>query len=247
MDNITYFSFTNRIKSDFSVNVSTDFSTKNSELLSEYFQDKRFYTTTLSSVTNFTSSNYVVNKTISNELFLESTYGSANKFELSPIEVFENSSTDNSVENNLNYKRIQTLNVELSKKLLHLLREQEFEYGFNSPADEMVQKCLKENQVVTKQWLNQLFISNFSDPTVTVGLLRVISHLDYEQIAPQGPTMALAALSNRNSEIQECGIRAFENWVHPESLRILKEVHCHESWLEDYLKQVIVDLTSELL
>lgn len=154
--------------------------------------------------------------------------------------------TGGSFENRLNAQRLTQFKSEFSTKLIHLLREQDFEYGFNSAADTVVKECLAQNEAVTKQWLNELFVANFGDTTVATGVLKVISHIAYDQIAPEGPTMALAALSNKNAEIQEGGIRAFENWGNATSLEILSNVKCTENWLEEYCSQVVADLTAEL-
>lgn len=160
--------------------------------------------------------------------------------------LFDSETTGTSFENKINARRLLRFKAEFSKNLLSLLREQDFEYGFYSPADKIVHQCLLENEIVTKQWLNELFIKNFNDVVITVGLVRVISHIDYEVIAPQGMTMALAALSHKNNEVKECGIRAFENWGSRDSLTVLENISFDQKWLQDYLEQVIEDLTVEL-
>lgn len=161
-------------------------------------------------------------------------------------EIIDIVASDISLENSLNRQRMDRFRAEFSANLLKLLREQDFEYGVDTPADELVRKTFTENQSIAKEWLNQLFVENYYDQTVIMGILRVISHIEYQEIAPQGPTMALAALSNKNAEVRECGIRAFENWSTLESLEVLKNVKCHEKWLNDYLQQVIADLNEEL-
>ncbi len=103
-----------------------------------------------------------------------------------------------------------------------------------------------QNEAVTKEWLNSVYIEHFPDTDVVIGLLQVISHLQYSEIYPQGPAMALAAFSHANSEVRECGIRAFENWGTIESLKVLRHVECPESWMQEYLSQVIHDLEEEL-
>lgn len=154
--------------------------------------------------------------------------------------------SDISLENCLNRQRMDRFRAEFSANLLKLLREQDFEYGVDTPADELVRKTFAENQSIAKEWLNQLFVENYDDQTVIMGILRVLSHFEYQEIAPQGPTMALAALLNKSAEVRECGIRAFENWSTLESLEVLKNVKCQEEWLNDYLQQVIADLNEEL-
>lgn len=161
-------------------------------------------------------------------------------------EILDIAASDISLENSLNRQRMDRFRAEFSAKLLKLLREQDFEYGVDTPADELVRKTFSENISIAKEWLNQLFVENYDDQTVLMGILRVLSHFEYQEVAPQGPTMALAALSNVSAEVRECGIRAFENWSTLESLEVLKNVKCEEEWLNDYLQQVIADLKEEL-
>lgn len=157
------------------------------------------------------------------------------------------SSTGPSTENLANLLRLRQYREQLTDHLLMLIKESELEYGFNSALDVFLRDRLAENALATKEWLNSLFIQHIADPVVTTGILRTIAHLDYSEIAPQGPTIALATLANLNPEVRECGIRAFENWGTLECLHILRTVQCPEEWMQDYVKQVISDLEQELL
>ena len=161
-------------------------------------------------------------------------------------EILNIAASDISLEISLNRQRMGRFRAEFSTRLLRLLREQDFEYGVDTPADELVRKSFSENRSIAKQWLNQLFVENYGDKVVLTGILRVLSHFEYQEVAPQGPTMALAALVNVSPEVRECGIRAFENWSTLQSLEVLKNVKCEEEWLNDYLQQVIAELKEEL-
>ena len=148
-------------------------------------------------------------------------------------------------ENSLNRRRSRQFKENYTKEIHRIICEQDFEYGFDSPADLFVRELMEQNEAITKEWLNAIYIEQFSDIRVVIGLLQVVSHLQYPEIYPQGPTMALAALSHANSEVRECGIRAFENWGTIESLNILRNVKCTENWMQEYLSQVIKDLKEE--
>jgi hypothetical protein len=145
-------------------------------------------------------------------------------------------------ENILNRRRLRKFKENYSKELLHIIFEQDFEYGFDSAADKFVRELMKQNEAVTREWLNSVYVENYHDVRVVIGLLQIISHLQYHEIYPQGPTMALAALAHANPEVRECGIRSFENWGTIDSLSVLRTVECAESWLQEYLRQVINDL-----
>lgn len=145
-------------------------------------------------------------------------------------------------ENEINANRLKKLENEFSEKLIKLITESEFEYGYYSDVDKFIKQMLMENASVTREWLNHLFIRHIDNPTVTLGILKAISHIDYDNVLPVGPIMAMAALTNKNPEIREGGIRAFENWGSTDSIKILKTIKCDEDWLEEYLLQVIKDL-----
>jgi len=151
-----------------------------------------------------------------------------------------------SSENKQNSRRLELFHRQYTQKLLHLILESEFEFGFETLADAFVRDRLKENAMATKQWLNDLFLEHFSDINITTGILRIISHFPYKDIVPQGPTIALAALRHQSVEVRECGIRALENWGTMQCLKILQHLHCPEPWLADYVNQIIADMEESL-
>lgn len=153
--------------------------------------------------------------------------------------------TSASNENGLNKRRSLQLERDFTQKLLHFISEDDFEYGFENRADSLIKEQMKVNSLATKEWLNKIFISNFHNVDIIIGLLRLIARLDIDEISPEGSTMAIAALSHKNFEVQECGIRAFESWGTLESLEILNSVKVQSEWLQEYLLQVIENIKAE--
>jgi len=137
---------------------------------------------------------------------------------------------------------IEQYKTKFTNSLLQLIHEEIFEYGMENAADEFVQDNLRDYSLYTKECLGSMLLKHFANVGVLTGLLRIISHIDYEDISPIGQTMALAVLNHENVEVRECGIRAFENWGNIESLNILRHIKCKEKWLQDYLEKVIIDL-----
>lgn len=170
---------------------------------------------------------------------------SASPDEVSRLDIELDYSTQGSVENELNRQRLEQLRA-FNHELLKLITDTEMEYGVDTDVDRFLRERMNQNAMAVKEWLNDLFIDNFSDIVITTALLRVIAHLEYSHIAPQGPTMALAALSHENLEVKECAIRAFENWGTADCLRALESVDCIAPWLQTYLSQVISDLRETL-
>lgn len=153
----------------------------------------------------------------------------------------ESPQSTESIENFLNRERLHKFK-EFTINFLELIKEHGFEYGMDSPAEIFVRECIQENELATREWLNDIFIQNYDNVSVLTGILRVISHFDYNEISPEGITMALAAIPHANVQVRECGIRALENWGTIECLKILKNIHYPENWLQSYVDQVVKDL-----
>jgi hypothetical protein len=150
------------------------------------------------------------------------------------------------VENQINNARLRNFRDRYEGEFLALLRTCEFEYGFDSLADAFVETRLRENALVTMHWIGLLFLKHLDDPAVAVGILRVLAHLKYEACS-QGISIAIAATRHLNHEVQECGIRAFENWGTPDSLKILENLTFSEAWLQEYVNQVVEDLRAQIV
>jgi len=151
-----------------------------------------------------------------------------------------------SSENRVNQKRQEILKEEFTNNLINCLIEEDFEFGFKSRSELVIREQFSINALATRNWLNELFIENFHNEKILLGLLRIIGRFEEEIIFPQGQTMALAALVHESNEIKELGIRAFENWNSLNSLEVLRKISVESKWLQDYLTQVIEDLTEEL-
>jgi hypothetical protein len=150
------------------------------------------------------------------------------------------------IENYINKERLDTLKENFTRELITLIREEEFEYGLDTRADILVRKKMEQNALATKEWLNTLFIESFNNTRILLGVLIIISRFDYFMIYPEGQIMATAVLAHKDPEIQECGVRAFENWGNRHSLRILKNLKVPTKWLQEYINAVIDDLEKEL-
>lgn len=129
-----------------------------------------------------------------------------------------------------------------SYRFMSLVHETDFEFGSATLADEFLREAIHAYGPFAREWINALFLEHFGDPIVISAMLRVIGHIEYKDMHPQGMTMAAAALTHHDIDVRECGIRCFENWENPESVRILKHLSVSEKWLMEYLDCVISDL-----
>mgnify|MGYP006430458443 CR=1 FL=1 len=153
---------------------------------------------------------------------------------------------EDSTENKLNKVRKTILDKKITREFISLLRYEDFEFGYKTRSETFLEEQLQINELATRNWLNELFIKNYTDDTITIGILRIIGRFEPSIIFPQGQTIALAALTHKNDEIKELGIRAFEHWCSPESLEILKTMDIQAQWLKEYRDDVIADFEEQL-
>ncbi len=162
---------------------------------------------------------------------------SAPDSDLLPAVEFDAEGTS-SIENRLNRERMKKYRSEFEAAFLEVLRESDFEYGFESLADTFLARRLDENESVTREWLNDIFVRRFTEAAVASGILRVIAHMEYAKIYPEGVTIAIAALTHKNVEVREGGVRAFESWEIPEHVQLLRSVDFDDEWLREYCRRV---------
>jgi len=133
----------------------------------------------------------------------------------------------------------------MKNNFLQIMKNTSFEYGYHAETDDFLNKQLKGNNLITKEWIQELFLENFSNEYIVTSILRTIAHIEYKDIYPHGMTIATAAISHKSIIVTENAIRAFENWESSDSLIILENVKCSDAWLDEYLKKVIENIKEE--
>lgn len=163
------------------------------------------------------------------------------------ISVDENSTNFKLDENLINQKRIDYLEQKVTPFLISLIKNEDFEFGKKSESVKLIEEQLQFNSVATQNWFNKLYIKYFpSDEKILIGLLRIVEYLNEQSLHPTGEIMAIAALSHKNNEVKELGVRIFENWCSLNSYEILKSIKIETLWLQEYINQVIKDIEAEL-
>ena len=163
------------------------------------------------------------------------------------ISVDENSTNFKLDENFINQKRIDYLEQKVTPLLISLIKNEDFEFGKKNETVKLIEQQLEFNSVATQNWFNKLYIKYFaSDDKILIGLLRIVESLNETSLHPTGEIMAIAALSHKNDEVKELGVRIFENWCSLNSYEILKSIKVETVWLQEYITQVIKDIEVEL-
>lgn len=150
-------------------------------------------------------------------------------------------------ENSINDKRTQYLDEKITPQFLSIIKDEDFELGQRSNSINLIEEQLNINKIATQNWFNTLYLDYFkSDEKILLSLLKVVEYLNEEFFFPTGQTMAISALSHKNDEIKEMGVRIFENQCSIESYELLKNVKVDTTWLQQYIDQVVEDLEVEL-
>lgn len=97
---------------------------------------------------------------------------------------------------------------------------------------------INEESIITT-WLNKLYLDAMDSSKLKIGILHVLSHIDYKQINPVGQIIALAGLTDSDDEVIEYSIKAFENWQNKDAVRLLKGRQLKKPWLQEYLNVVV--------
>jgi hypothetical protein len=129
--------------------------------------------------------------------------------------------------------------------LLQKMAQDEFVAGETSASEEYIESIAVEyGWPATMNWLNAIYIDNYDNSDILIGLMHCLSHFNYEDVKPAGPTMALGVLQHSDVYVRDYAVRAFENWKDREIVPILKALSCEAKWLQNYINDVIEELES---
>ena len=132
---------------------------------------------------------------------------------------------------------------QLKAILSSMIDNEEVESGICNPSEKYFLKEYEEDHISALNELSVLFMDNYElghrKAHLLVGILHILSHMKYEDIYPLGQYMAMIALQYSDREVQEYGIKCFENWDNVNGISKLKAVQYAAEWLEDYANDVI--------
>jgi hypothetical protein len=135
------------------------------------------------------------------------------------------------------------IDISATMTLLQKMPQDDFVAGEISESERYIEKTAKEyGWPDTMIWLNAVYLDNFSNPAILIGLMHCLSHFKYDDVKPVGPTMALGVLQHSDIFVRDYAIRAFENWGDKEAIPILESLSCEAKWLQEYIDEVIKEL-----
>lgn len=90
-----------------------------------------------------------------------------------------------------------------------------------------------------RKLIDEYYKKNSNIEHKVIAILHALSHIPYNKIDLLGPSIAGRCLCNRNIEISEFALKAFENWASRDDVQYLESVDLREEWLNEYLNKVI--------
>lgn len=129
-------------------------------------------------------------------------------------------------------------------RLVATLRDEPIEDGVAHPAELVIAKVLYKNPSACLNWLSRALDEHkVTQPSLAASIIRCIGRLEYDQVGGWGMRVADDALRHGSVEVREAAVRALEAWGGRKALEKLRNHHDKRPWLDDYVQQVIVDLS----
>lgn len=142
---------------------------------------------------------------------------------------------------NINYQNDNLVYKIWSEHLHDLLIRDEFIGGDKTMAEGFIDACLNNNNMSSdtiRSWINRFYLDHIQQSKIKIGILHTLSHLSYDEIFPEGQSIALLGLTDPDDEVIEFSIKAFENWEQKDSAILLKNRQIKKPWLQEYLNEV---------
>lgn len=112
--------------------------------------------------------------------------------------------------------------------------------GEVSKLEEIIENLISlSSQVETLSWLNKLFLDYNYNVLFICTLLHTLSHMEYDEVIPQGPTMAMASLSHKDERVVGYAIKAFANWNSKDTLNYMRTTEPAIKWVNKEWNRVI--------
>lgn len=121
-----------------------------------------------------------------------------------------------------------------------LLNWNDLKIGEYNTMEEIVYSLINmSSQMQAMEWLNRLFLKHIKDVLFLCSLFHTLSHMEYEEVVPQGPTMAMAALNHEDDRVIGYAIKAFSNWNSKSTLTLMKAVVPRIPWAKKEWDRVV--------
>ena len=99
------------------------------------------------------------------------------------------------------------------------------------------------SQDKTLKWLNDLFLEHNTNVLFMCTLFHTLSHMEYEEVLPNGPTMAMASLNHSDDRVIGYAIKAFANWNSKRTITLMQTNIPNIPWAKKEWHRVLEYIT----
>ncbi|MDE0554263.1 MAG: hypothetical protein OXI24_08625 [Candidatus Poribacteria bacterium] len=132
--------------------------------------------------------------------------------------------------------------MRLANKLHAAFETEPLEDGMHHKAEDIIEQALQsDGDERILKWLRE-FSSDDTQPVFAASVLRCLGRLEYPRISLWRSELVRDALALDDVEIRDAAVQATELWGDRHILPVLKSHSEPESWLRDYISDVIDDL-----
>lgn len=140
--------------------------------------------------------------------------------------------------------RIDRQYIRFRSKLVAALLDEPIEDGVTHPAEDVIDENLRINSYECRDWLSRAIAEHYqARPSISASIVRCVGRLEYDRVGHWGMQVADDALRHRDVEVREAAVRALEAWGGCEAVGMLRAHRDSVAWLNEYVSQVIVDLS----
>jgi hypothetical protein len=153
---------------------------------------------------------------------------------------------ENSSQKDIAFERAKDTSEQrkFERNLIQSLEKEPFDNGYLHPAESIIKDALKKSNTLASQWIQSLYLENFTRATIAAGIIRCLGYIEPERTDHWIKAIVISGLSHVYIEVREAAVRSLENWGEYDSVVILRayvELE-KETWLKEYIQQVITDL-----
>ena len=129
-------------------------------------------------------------------------------------------------------------------RLIAALLDEPIEDGVTHPAEHVIDEALRKNSSECRDWLSETMVEHYQTrPSIGASIVRCIGRLESDRVGNWGMHVADDALRHKDVEVREAAVRALEAWGGCEALSMLRSHRDSVAWLNEYVNQVIADLS----
>lgn len=128
---------------------------------------------------------------------------------------------------------------------VNLLCNTDFENGMDNEVFFYFDDLMRMNKSVTREWLNDIFITNYGKADVLMKILYLLSDYSLLDLGNNATAMATMGVNHKNDKVKYAALKAFGHWRSYETLIMFENIEIETSWVKMKLDKLIKRIKEE--